>query len=360
MHRSPLTQRLTSAGARWVDIDDSRVAADFGDPEAEYAAATRGLALRDASHLSRLEVSGADHVDLLHRLTTNEMRNLQPGEGLINIFTNDKGRIVERVLLLKFSDHLLLVGSPGNNEKLASWIEHYTFLEDVKVHDQTDRTAAVQLIGPQAPAWLQRCVGVEAELLAVWCHAGGTVSGTAVTVVRLGDLWLPSYLVVADADAVTEVWDELRAEGAEAIGESAYDMLRVESGWGAYGRELSESTNPLESGQMPFVNFNKGCYIGQEVVARLDTYDKVQRELVGFEFEAPVSEGSPVFVEENEVGRITSVVRSPSLGKVIGLGYVRRKLAEPGTRVLVRSDRGEVPAQLVELPFVTVKTEASE
>jgi folate-binding protein YgfZ len=352
MHRSPLAAELDPLGARWQDCGDWQVVADFTNREAEYTAATAALAMRDASHLGRVEVRGKDHVDLLHRLTTNEMRNLQPEEGLVNIFTNEKGRIVERVLMLKFPNHLLLVTSTGNNQKVVSWIDRFTFIEDVTVRDRTFETAALQLIGPEAPEWIERQVEAPVQPLQPWHFIEARINKEAVLVVRLNDVWLPSFLLIAENDILRNIWRALLADQSQPLGESVYDVLRVESGWGVYGRELSESTNPLEAGQMPFVSFTKGCYIGQEVVARLDTYDKVQRVLIGFEFESPVPEGSTVFLEGDEIGRVTSVVRSPGLGKVIGLGYVRRKMAEAGRMVRVRADGREITARLVELPFV--------
>lgn len=351
MRCSPLAAQLDRAGARWVESEGWRVVTDYGDPEKEVRAATRSLAVRDVSHFGRLEVSGKDAVDLLHRLTTNEVRYLQTGQGQINLFTNEKGRIVDRVLLLKLAERLLLLTSPGTAGTLVEWLDRFTFLEEIVVHDRTAETAALQWIGPDAASALQRRLGLDAGALPPWHFLQTTVDGRSVLAVCLDDLWLPSFLTIGDATAIRALAEDLVSE-ASLLGERAYEVLRIESGWGVYGKELSESTNPLEAGQKPFVSFTKGCYIGQEVVARLDTYEKVQRALVGLELEGSAGEESAIFCGGEEVGRITSVAYSPRLSRYIALAFVRRQWAEPGKEVLVRSRAGETPGRIASLPFL--------
>jgi len=176
-----------------------------------------------------------------------------------------------------------------------------------------------------------------------------------------GELSLSGFDLIVERDRAPQLWDELmntgQPLGVQPMGEAAYDVLRIEAGWPASKIDFDEELNPHEAGMLPYINFNKGCYIGQEVIARLDTYDKVQKHLLGLVLEGdivPVAK-SPISIADQEVGYVTSACHSIGLGQNIALGYVRSKFADDGREVRVVSDKGAMMGKLVKLPFTIVQ-----
>ena len=310
----------------------------------EYRAATETAGLVDRSHLGRLEITGADGLDLLNRLSTNNLEVLGIGDGALTVLTSNKGRIVDLLHVLRLEDRLLVLTGPETRAKVAEWIDFYTFVEDVTVTDVTEETGMLSVIGPKAEEIIVRLCGDDAMPVPEGA-VPITADGTDATLVRCSDLGrLPEYaLVVPRTDAET-LWQAMlrmgAEEGAVPVGMDAFEAIRVENRVPAPGKELTEDYNPLEAGLLNLVSFNKGCYIGQEVVTRLDTYDKVQKHLVGLEFDgdsAP-AEGAALFSDGKKAGMVTSVAVSPGTGRTVGLGYVRKAQAESGTRLNVGSD----------------------
>jgi folate-binding protein YgfZ len=157
-------------------------------------------------------------------------------------------------------------------------------------------------------------------------------------------------MVVAETDG-PRLRDALAAAGAEPVGPDAVEALRVELGIPAFGKELGESYNPLEAGLLPLISFTKGCYIGQEVVARLNTYDKVKKRLVGLRWNGESPEaGAPLLMEGKQAGVMTTSARSPRFGG-IGLGYVRKAHATTGTELIADSSGGPTPVRVAALPI---------
>ena len=185
------------------------------------------------------------------------------------------------------------------------------------------------------------------------------IGGVAVEILRASNPSLDSYeVLVDDTKRAVDVWDALVAAGAIPVGEEPFNVFRVERGLPSPVSELSDRVNPLEAGLEPYVSFTKGCYMGQEVIARLDTYDKLQRRLVGLlgpgdpgsEAGTHLKPGSPLRTGDRVVGQVTSAVTSPALGRAIALAYIRKGHTEPGTTL--ESDQG--PVEVVGLPFTAV------
>ena len=321
----------------------------YSSPQEEHRAATEAAGLIDRSHLGRLEITGADGLDLLNRLSTNNLEVLGVGDGALTVLTSNKGRIVDLLHVLHLEDRLLVLTGPESRAKVADWIDFYTFVEDVTVTDVTEETAMLSVIGPKAEQIIVRLCGDSGSMPVPEGAAAVSADGTAATLVRCLDLGrLPEYALVVPRTVAETLWQAMlrigAEEGAVPVGMDAFEAIRVENRVPAPGKELTEDYNPLEAGLLNLVSFNKGCYIGQEVVTRLDTYDKVQKHLVGLEFDGdstPV-EGAALFSEGKRAGMVTSVAVSPGTGRTVGLGYVRKAGAESGTRLNVGSDTGGV------------------
>ena len=314
----------------------------------QYLAATEAAGFVDRSYLGRLEVSGADGLDLLNRLSTNKLDDLGIGDGAITVLTSNKGRIVDLLHVLRLEDRLLVLTGPENRAKVAEWIDLYTFVEDVTVTDVTEETAMLSVIGPKAESIIIGLCG-DSAMPAPEGAAAVSADGVSATLVRCSDIGrLPEYALVAPRADAESLWQAMLRtgadEGALPVGMDAFEAIRVENRVPAPGKELTEGYNPLEAGLLNRVSFNKGCYIGQEVVTRLDTYKKVQKHLVGLEFDGDSTpgEGATLFSDGKKAGTVTSVAVSPGTGRAVGLGYVKKSRADSGTRLNVGSDAGPI------------------
>ena len=343
----PISEPMTKApsGARaWTT---ARV---YSSVEAEYEAATRRAGLVDRSPAGRLKLTGADSLDLLNRLTTNDLTGLTPdGPGAATVLTSNKGRVIDLLTALPLPDGLLVLTSPAARQRVAEWIDFYTIMDDVTVRDETEESCIASVAGPKAAGLLDGLTNGEASLLGPYAHRTVRIDGAEALLVRTDFAGLPGYELIAPADLGEPLWTALRERGAEPLGGEALEAVRIWRGVPAHGAELTEERNPLEAGLVRFVSFNKACYIGQEVVARLNTYDKVQRSLVGLSWKAEGGlRGNTLFAGEARVGEVTSSATIPGVERAIGLGYVRKAHAEPGTALTMD---GGVEVTVEELPF---------
>jgi folate-binding protein YgfZ len=330
--------------------------ADASLPD-EYDAATTRVGLVDRSDLGRLRVTGTDAIDLLNRLSTNRLNDLPVGHGAYTVVTTNKGRIIDLLFVLRLEDHLSVTTSPDAHQVIADWIEFYTFVEDVAVEDQTGKSATLGLMGPSAAALLDRVSKTDASAMGPYASAVTSIEGVEVLIVRTDFAGSPAFDLVLQSEEVDGLWKHLLDEGSDSgimpVGEDALEVLRVVQGRPRYGNELTEEFNPLEANLIEHVSFNKECYIGQEVVARLNTYDKVQKRLVGLSWEG---EYDPALTSElatggKSVGTLTSAATSPRTPRRIGLGYVRNGQAEPGTELVMGSGDVETVVRVEELPL---------
>ena len=215
----------------------------------------------------------------------------------------------------------------------------------------TEDTALLSLMGPGAGELL----GMDASAVSLYGVGKVSLQGIQLPFIRTDNLGTTSYDLLTTASQAEKVWDALVQAGAVAVGEDALEMVRVEQGVPRYGREMGEEFNPLEAGLDPSISYDKGCYVGQEVVLRLNTYKKVQKHLMGI----VVEEGSPIIatrleVDGKDAGFLTSVVDSPLLGRALALGYVRTKYAETDHEVGVRIGDRLTRGKVIDLPIKKV------
>ena len=297
----------------------------------EYIAATEGAGLVDRSHIGRLKVDGADAIDLLNRLSTNKLDDLAVGEVMGTALTTNKGRVIDLLYALRRDDHLLVITCPETRERVAEWIDFYTFIEDVTVEDATDDTAMLSLVGSDASSILPTLADVP-----LYGSATLTIGGIDALALRTDFAGMDGYDLIVSAEHADALWDALTGMGAAPVGSDALELSRITNGVAGYGSELCEDYNPLEAGLIDFISFNKGCYIGQEVVARLNTYDKVQKHLVRLSWEGDDTPKLPVGLlhDGRNVGALTSAASALDGDGYIGLGYLRKAHVEEGTRLL--------------------------
>jgi folate-binding protein YgfZ len=323
----------------------------LGDAAREAAAALSGAVLADRSSLGRIRMLGKDRQDLLHRLSTHEIKSLAPGEGNLTALLNEKGRILDLLHALAGADDLLLVTSAGAAERVRAWLDSYIFIEEVTLEDPGG--FCLGLYGPDSPALLRRAAGGDWEDLPLCHHRPARIAGSAARVARSFPLAGRGYLVIG-AGGSAAVAEAFLAAGAVAAGAEALERLRVAAGVPAIGSELSEEFNPWESGLDAAVSLTKGCYLGQEVVARLHHYGKVRRRLCGILLPEPESPepGAAVFSDGSRVGSITSAALSPDSASAMALAHVAIEAAQPGRDVSVEAGGRRRAGRLVALPFL--------
>ena len=349
---SPLREAQVKAGAKFDSgVSDLALPAHFGDSEREYSAARDAVALLDRSSFGRLRITGADSLDLLNRLSTNKLIDLQPGRGAGTVLTTNKGRILDVLVVANIGEELLIITSLGMEERVAEWIDLYTFGEDIAVEDATQSAALLSVVGPKAVEVL----GEAASGLDPFDSGETEIDGRLVKLIRTDALGNAGFDVLVAVEHAASVWQALSDCGAVPIGELAAETVRVEHGVPRYGRELGEEYNPLEAGLLPFISFDKGCYIGQEVVVRLNTYRKVQKRLMGVALDGEKPEiGARLEANGKDAGFLTSVVDSPAMGRPLALAYVRTAQAEAGVGVEVLSGDRTISGVTLELPVASV------
>lgn len=353
LQRSSLHPAANTAAIRLHDRYGWELPAVYTDAASEYQAATNATTVHDASYMGRLKATGGDALDLINRMSTNKVVDLQPGQGAPTVLTTDRGRILDLVAVVNTGGYVLLVTSPGNQQAVISWLDKYTILEDLTVEDITAESTMIHLLGPGSDATLQAATSVALGTLRDFHTLPGRVGGHEVRIVRYPLGRLPGFLVITSPGDAAAVWDRLENLGAVSLGNEAYEALRVWYSVPRFGAEMGDDYNPLEAGLIGAIDFAKGCYIGQEVIARLDTYRKVQKHLASLLFspDSAAAPGAELLHSGRPIGRVTSVVRLPETGETVGLGYVRTGSAAVGTRLEVE-EPAKGWAEVVELPLL--------
>jgi folate-binding protein YgfZ len=354
-----LHEIAAQSGAVFAEEFGWLMPAHYGNAAAEYETARQQIALFDLSHHGQVEVSGADAASFLHNLCTNEVKNLPPGHGCEAFLTTGQAKIVALVTIYRAAlapdrPTFLLDAGPGMGDKVIKHLDRYLISEQVELSDRTHTRVQMHLAGPQAHEVLERVLGMTMPELAELRHTSGPIAGVACLIRRRQPLGLPGYDILCERAHAAAVWPALITGGAQPAGLQAYHILRVEAGTPVYGLDIDETNLPQEVGRVErTISFTKGCYIGQETVARIRTYGHVNRSLTGLLVNGATAatSGAKLFRGDKEVGHITSSVVSPRLGQPIALAYVRRGSEQPGTVLEVEGVEGWRATQITSLPF---------
>ena len=321
------------------------------DPRKVWRAGREAALLIDTSSRGRLSLAGPSRQAFLHRITTNDIKALQPGQGVASLIVTQKGRIIERLVVLVRADDLLLITSDGGREEAHEVLSKYIVFEDVQIADRTEDTFQLGLCGPRAGQVLEGRGTTEATLFQ---HSTAELGGRPVQVATEPGPAGPAFIIMGATADHAAVRDDLLTRGAPAglvEGTTAtFEPLRVAAGLPAYGRELSGEWNPLEARQEDALSFDKGCYVGQEVIARLRTYDKVKRRLTCLEVEGgePLAAGSAVRAPAAE-GIITSSAPVPGEARTVALAVIGGDL-DQGAAVSVGAGDAPRAARVVGEP----------
>jgi len=308
--------------------------------------------MMDRTFVDKVRISGNDRESLLHRMTTNEIRNLAVGETRVTIFANSIGRVIDLVELLGFENHYLLLTGAGRGETVRAWIDKYTFIEDVTAEEISSDLGIISLFGTESASRVIEILHTDEIKIEPGHFHKVQWQGRDLILHSPAGATVATFNLIADARLLEALWHEL-LQGFVPIGFEAYEMLRIMHGVPAADHEIVDEYNPHEIGLFPFVNLDKGCYIGQEVIARLDTYEKVQRRLVGARVDAAPEAltGTPLYVDTTEAGKLTSATAAPDGSGVVGLAVVGKKFAGAGTPVELKLADGSAFGVIASLPF---------
>ncbi len=310
--------------------------------------------LTDRTDLGRLIAAGPDILPLLQRLGTGDVTALSSGDSGRTVLTTNKGRIVQHLFVSPLSDAgVLLIGGPGSGPQVLDHLRRYTFAEKIELSDESENLFQLALTGPLSSGVLG---DLDLPTPAAGSTATGAVLGTSVRVLPHDGSTDDGYSVVGPFDshsAVSTAFQEtVQTRGGRAGSRSAFEAYRVLRGIPAAGHELNLDYNPLEAGLWDAVSFDKGCYVGQEVVARLRTYDKVSRVIVGLELGNPAvlpEPGASIMIDGSRAGALTSALDLPGGERSIGLGYLKRKQLRGDLSVEIEGVGAGV--RVVDLPF---------
>lgn len=302
----------------------------FGDVPAEYRDARHGAALFDQTERGAVELRGADAASFLHRLTANEVRKLSAGQGVRNLLLSAKGKVLFDFDLCVESERLLLSTQPAQASALLKALDMYLFSEKVALADRSAEHAPLALCGPAALDIVARVCGAAAPALPYhWTL--GQFAGAPARITRQPVAGSDGVRVDVGPHNVAELWRALLTAGATPAGRIAYDCLRVEAGWAEPGDDIDENVYPQEARLERAFALDKGCYIGQEVVAKIDTYGGLNKRLVALsiDHDNPIPRGTRLWRDDGgewrDLGVCTSWAYSFVLDTGLVLAYVKRR-----------------------------------
>src|SRR5579875_2010643 len=350
--RSPLADYHISHGATLGEYHGAVVPARFTNPAQEHQAVRTASGLFDFSFRAKFVLTGRDRAKFLHRIVSNDVKSLAPGQGVYATLLNAQGQILADLRIYAAHDRLLVDTDADLRTKAMSILRRYIIGDQVQI-EPVD-TCALAFEGPQAAGLLEKTLHVDLPPLKEFEHFATNFGGFPVRVVRVNNTGEEGYELWVGPKGMMGVWGaacgQAPSYGMLPCGTEALESLRIEAGIPRYGSELGEDTLPLEANLMNALSFTKGCYIGQEIVERARSRGHVNWKLVGLfvdAMEAPAA-GEKILREGKEVGEITSACVSPTLGRPLAMGYIRKEASEPGMKVTLASGP---KAEVTTMPF---------
>jgi len=314
-----------------------------------YNAARNSAAVVRQTWMGLLKLTGPDRQSWLQGMVTNEVEKLAPGQGCYAGHLNPQGKLVAQMIVLVMPEETWLLVERTATAKLAAVFDKLIVMEDVQLHDASEEYAVLAVLGPRAGAVVEAWSGQpfpESPL-----YNSRFVPQGCVLSSDLG------YELIVPHETASSVLKSIVAAGAMEIDEESWNVVRAEAGLPRYGVDIDETTTLPELGPRG-ISYDKGCYIGQEVVARIKYIGHVNRRFVGFTCDGTdVPEvRCAVELQGKDVGYVTTAIRSLGLGKPIALGFVNRVAGEPGTAVVLRGKGGAIIGRVVSLPFLAIRS----
>lgn len=314
--------------------------------EKDYTAVRAGVALLDFTFLSLFAVDGPDAATFLQGMVSNDVKRLGAGEGCLAVVLSPVGKMIADLIVLKHSEESFwVICRSERKERVMSALGRFIVADQVELKDISDRTA-VGVMGPFASARLAGILEIRPEK--PFSHLPASVAGKTVQVVRDTRFGVDGYQVwlPLDFQAQCVEWMQKRCE-LPIAGRQAFEVLRIEAGVPVYGIDYDESNLPLESNLDHAVSFTKGCYTGQEVIARVTNLGHVSKKLMGLVVEGDTipQPGEEILVQNQSGGHVTSAARSLKLGRPVALAYIQKQWLAPGTEIELKSSARKASVQ---------------
>ena len=366
MKQSKLHGRHLKLGAVMGEAAGWEMPLHYGDAASEHEAVRRGVGVADLSHRGKLRVTGEDRVKWLQSVISNDILPLKPAQGLYSSFLTHKGKMLTYFRVYALPDSLLLedVGEIGDTtfQTLRKFLLYGT---KAKMASLTDSYSHFLISGPKAVDLVKAAFGMDPSGLKALEFLSHGEAGREALMIRTeetGETDIEIIMPSEPAECLDETWKRIweagKALGALPFGTATRESLRIEAGLPKAGAELTEEIVPPEANlEGKAFSLSKGCYPGQEVVARMDTYGSVRRKLSGLTIKdgALPARGAKIFSGDREVGWISSAVFSPTLKTAIALGFPLRDFSQPGTALTVEIEGQRHEATVQSLPFYNRK-----
>jgi aminomethyltransferase len=360
MKNTPFTEKHKILGAKMAEFAGYNMPISYTGINDEHAVVRRNVGVFDVSHMGEFILKGGDALDLIQRVTSNDAAKLKPGQAQYSCLPNEKAGIVDDLLVYCIEENnvYMLVVNASNIQKDWDWIQKHN-TKNVEMHNISDKTCLLAIQGPNATRILQPLTEMDIINLKYYTFSKGVFAGVENVLVSAtgytGAGGVEIYFEDKD-DAANKIWDAIFAaggpQGMKAAGLGARDTLRLEMGYCLYGNDIDDTTSPLEAGLGWITKFTKE-FTAKDILAKQKA-DGVERKLVGFEM---VEKGIPRHgyeikdAEGNDIGYVTSGTQSPSLGKAIGMGYVRTPFAGIDTDIYIKVRDKLLQAKISKIPF---------
>lgn len=359
MKQSRLHDHHTNLGATFEEAAGWDMPSHYGKWVEEYQAVRQAVGLSDLSHRGKIRVTGDDRVKWLQGLISNDIFPLRPGQGRYSSFLTHKGKMLGYFRVYALADSLWVedVGEVGE-ATIQALKKFLLYGIKAKMENCAESWGLLLISGPKACATVSAAFGVEMSDINPVSAVAAQISGHASFVLRTEETGETDIEVLLPAEALSRAWERLIEAGAvhgiKAVGSLAREALRIEAGLPKAGPDLNEEIVPPEANlEGKAFSLSKGCYPGQEVVARMDTYGNVRRHLVGLVMTGSVipPRGAKLFSGDRELGWISSATRSPQMKAPIALAFPLRDFSAPGTILTVEIDGAYHDATVQALPF---------
>ena len=361
MKRSKLYETHLKLGATVVERAGWDVPDHYGDAVAEHHTVRNGAGIMDLSHRGKIRITGEDRVKWLQSVISNDILTLSPGQGIYSTFLTHKGKMLSYFRVYQLGEALMLedVGEIGD-VTFSALRKFLLYGTKAKMENCAETWGLILLSGPKALELIRSSFGTYLSSLKPLAFVTLEIGGRQALFIRTEETGETDIEILIPSEGLSEAWDLLWSAGQplglKPFGSAALETLRVEAGIPKTGPDLNENIVPPEANlEGKAFSLTKGCYPGQEVVARMDTYGAVRRRLVGLVIEGQhvPAAGTKLFSGDREVGWLSSAVRSPSLGRVIAFGFPLRDFIKAGTELAVEVEGSRTPASVHPLPFIS-------
>ena len=324
----------------------------------EYQTVRQGVGWYRLDSEATFELSGKDGVSFLHGMVSNDIKSLKEGSGCYAACLTPTGKVLSDLRVCSLPDRLLILLPNKEKRKILEHLDKFIFMEEVVVKDLEGKTDILSVQGPLSPK-LMADVADDPLPFSLYHHRDVQAKGIASQIIRAthtGEEGFDVLVPLVEFSRFCTLLEERgRPYGLREIGEEAREVLRIEAAIPRYGMEMDESTILLEAGLEEAVSFTKGCYTGQEVIAKIKNIGHVNRLLAGLTFPVPAAGGNKIFHNDQEAGYVTSSCYSPAMQSDVALAMVRREVAKPKTPLTIKPPEGIQPATVVPLPFYVRK-----